>query len=356
MAVGTKDYYEVLGIGRGATEEQVKAAYRKLARKFHPDLNPGDKAAEDRFKELQEAYDVLSDAEKRGLYDQYGENWRAVGQGGQAPPPGWEGFRAGGGPQGGGFDFGGFDFGGFQRGAGGMDDIFEELFSRAGGGRRRAGARRSRRGRDVEAELELSLEEAHRGGRRTLHMQAVEICPACQGTGVINNTQACQTCGGRGQVTRPRTIDVNIPAGVRDGSTIRLAGQGGAGADGAAAGDLYLHLRLRPHPTFKVHGDDLEVELPLTPWEAVLGTKVEVPTVEGQVEMSVPAGAQNGQRLRLRGQGLSRRKGGRGDQYVGLKVVVPRHTSAEERRLFEELRRVSRFNPRAEGRAAKGAA
>jgi curved DNA-binding protein len=353
VAVKTKDYYEVLGVSRGATEEQVKAAYRKLARKFHPDLNPGDKAAEERFKELQEAYDVLSDSEKRKLYDQYGENWRVVQQSGGAPPPGWQGSGAGAGPQAAGFDFGGFDFGGFRTGtggAGGMEDIFEELFGHAGREGRRGGARRSRRGRDVEAELELSLEEAHRGGRRTLQMQAAEGCPTCQGSGVINNNQVCQTCGGAGQVLRPKTIEVNIPAGVRDGSTIRLAGQGDAGAGGAQAGDLYLHIRLRPHPTFKVRGDDLEVEAPVAPWEAVLGSKIEVPTIDGQVEMSVPAGAQDGQRLRLRGQGLSRRKGGRGDEYVRLKVVVPRHVADEERRLYEELRRVSRFNPRAEAR------
>ena len=187
-------------------------------------------------------------------------------------------------------------------------------------------------------------------------MQAAEACQTCQGTGVIGGNQVCQTCGGRGQVLRPRALEVNIPVGVRDGSTIRLAGQGGAGAGGAQAGDLYLHIRLRPHPTFKVRGDDLEVEMPVAPWEAVLGAKIEVPTIDGQVEMNVPAGAQTGQRLRLRGQGLNRRKGGRGDEYVRLTVVVPRHVTAEERRLFEELRRVSQFNPRAAGGAAKGAA
>lgn len=358
MAVKTRDYYAVLNVSRSATEEQIKAAYRKLARKFHPDLNPGDKAAEERFKELQEAYDVLSDAEKRKLYDQYGENWRTVQQTGQAPPPGWEGFRTGDRGQTGGFDFGGFDFGGFRTGAGGaggMGDIFDELFGRAGGARGGRSAQRSRRGQDVEAELELSLEEAHRGGRRTLQMQAAEICPSCQGAGATGNNQICQTCGGAGQLLKPRAIDVNIPVGVRDGSTIRLAGQGGAGASGAPSGDLYLHIRLRPHPTFKVRGDDLEVEMPIAPWEAVLGTKMEVPTIDGQVEMTVPQGAQSGQRLRLRGQGLNRRKGGRGDQYVRLKVVAPRHITEEERRLYQELKRLSHFNPRAE-RRAKGAA
>ncbi|HEY0376922.1 MAG TPA: J domain-containing protein [Pyrinomonadaceae bacterium] len=344
MAVKAKDYYEVLGVGRSASGDEIKTAYRKLARKFHPDLNPGDRAAEERFKELQEAYDVLSDAEKRKLYDQYGENWRAVQQGGGAPPPGWGGGpqARGGGPQAGGFDFSGFDFGGFS-GAGGSD-IFEELFSRGGG---RGRARRSNRGSDVEAELELSLEEAHRGGRRTLQMQVAEPCATCQGTGVVKENQVCQTCGGAGQVLRPKTIEVNIPAGVRDGSTVRLAGQGGVGTSGAQAGDLYLHIRLRPHPVFTVRGDDLEVELPIAPWEAVLGAKVEVPTIDGKAEMTIPAGAQNGQRLRLRGQGLNKRKGGRGDEYVRLKIVVPKETSDEEHRLYEELKRISRFNPRA---------
>src|SRR6267143_879568 len=338
MAVKTKDYYEVLGVSRSASADEIKTAYRKLARKFHPDLNPGDKTAEERFKELQEAYDVLSDAENRKLYDQYGENWRAVKQGGGAPPPGWEGARTTGGPRAAGFDFGGFDFGG---GAGGFD-IFEEMFGRSGRGR----GRRSNRGQDVEAELELSLEEAHRGVRRTLQMQVAETCPTCNGTGVIGDNQTCATCGGAGQVLKPKTIEVSIPAGVRDGSTVRLAGQGGAGMDGAKPGDLYLHIRLRPDPRFTVRGDDLEVELPLAPWEDALGTRVEVPTIDGQVEMTIPAGAQSGQRLRLRGQGLNKRKGGRGDQFVRLKIVVPKKISEEERRLYEELSRVSKFDAR----------
>lgn len=345
MAVKTKDYYEVLGVGRNASADEIKTAYRKLARKYHPDLNPGDKAAEERFKELQEAYDTLSDSENRKLFDNYGENWRAVKQGGGAPPPGWEGARTTGGPQGAGFDFSGFDFGGMGggTGAGGSAgfDIFEEMFGRARGGR----ARRRQRGEDVEAQLELSLEEAHRGGRRTLQMQVAEVCSTCNGTGVVQE-KTCQTCGGAGQVLKPKTIDVNIPAGVREGSTVRLAGQGGAGINGTQPGDLYLHIRLRPHPIFTVRGDDLEIELPIAPWEAVLGTKVEVPTIDGKVDLSVPAGAQSGQRLRLRGQGLNKRQGGRGDQYVRLKIMVPKEVSSEERRLFEELGKVSRFDPR----------
>jgi len=195
--------------------------------------------------------------------------------------------------------------------------------------------------------LELALEEAHRGGRRSLQMQVAEVCPTCNGTGVQND-KACPTCGGIGQVTRPKTIDVNIPAGVRDGSTIRVPGQGGAGSNGAQPGDLYLHIRLRPHPMFAIRGDDLEVELPVAPWEAVLGAKVETPTIDGKVELKIPSGAKSGQRLRLRGQGLNKRNGGRGDEYVRLKVVTPKDVSAEERRLYEELQRVSRFDPRSQ--------
>jgi curved DNA-binding protein len=341
MAVKTRDYYEVLGVGRGASTDEIKTAYRKLARKFHPDLNPGDKAAEERFKELQEAYDVLSDEENRKLFDKYGENWRAVKQGGGPPPPGWEGAHTTRGPQGGGFDFSGFDFGGGAEGF----DIFEEMFGRAQGGRRRG--RRPARGEDVEAQLELSLEEAHRGVRRTLRMQVAEICPTCNGTGVVKDDKTCETCGGAGQVLKPKTLEVNIPAGVRDGSTVRLAGQGGAGLNGQQPGDLYLHIRLRPHPVFTVKSDDLEIELPIAPWEAVLGTRVEVPTIDGKVELTIPPGAQSGQRLRLRGQGLNKRRGGRGDEYVRLKIVVPKEITAEERRLWEELRQVSRFDPRA---------
>jgi len=345
MAAKTKDYYEVLGVKRGASDDEIKKAYRKLARKFHPDLNPGDKSAEEQFKRLQEAYDVLSEAEDRKLYDQYGDNWRAVKAGAGVPPPGWEGAgrttAGAGGPPPGGFDFGDFDFSGFQ-GAGGFD--FGDLFGRAG---RSAGTRgrRSSRGQDVEAELELSLEEAHRGGRRTLQMQVAEVCPTCNGAGIKDN-QPCPTCGGAGQVLRPKTIEVNIPAGVREGSTIRLAGQGGAGLNGTQPGDLYLHIRLRPHQVFTVRGDDLEVEWPIAPWEAALGAKVEAPTIDGKVELKVPPGAQSGQRLRLRGQGLNKRKGGRGDEYARLKVVLPKEISDEERRLFEELKRVSRFDPR----------
>lgn len=350
MATKTRDYYEVLGVSRTASEDEIKAAYRKLARKYHPDLNPGDRGAEERFKELQSANEVLSDQEKRTKYDKYGENWRYAEQAeaagvGNAPPPGWQDFRTGGAGAGA-QDASGFEFNFSGEDAG---NIFEELFGRAGR------ARRPTRGRDVEATLELSLEDANRGGRQTLQMQATDVCPTCQGTGFVAENQICPTCRGTGQVIAPKTIEVNIPAGVRDGSTLRLAGQGGAGAPGQSAGDLYLRIRLRPHEKFAVRGDDLEVELPITPWEAVLGAIVQVPTIEGSVEMTIPAGAQEGKRLRLRGRGLTKRGGGRGDEYVRLNIVVPPTSSDEERRLYEELRRSSNFDARAASQR-KGAA
>jgi len=351
----TRDYYEVLGAKRDASADEIKKAYRKLARKFHPDLNPGDKTAEEQFKLLQDAYDVLSNPEDRKLYDQYGENWRAVKAGAEAPPPpGYESYDFGGagrstgggagGSRPGGFDFNDFDFSRFRTtgtGPGGFD-IFEEMF---GGGVGRGHTTRSGRGRDIEAELETSLEEAHRGGRRTLQMQVSEVCPTCGGTG-MKDGKVCPTCGGAGEVIRPKTIEVNIPAGARDGATIRVPGQGGSGSNGSEPGDLYLHIRLRPHPVFTVKGDDLETELSIAPWEAVLGDKVAAPTIDGKVELTVPPGSKSGQRLRLRGQGLNKRGGGRGDEYVRLKIVVPKDVSAEERRLYEELKRVSRFEPR----------
>jgi curved DNA-binding protein len=353
MAARMKDYYAVLGVARGASDDEIKKAYRKLARKFHPDLNPGDKSAEEQFKLLQEAYDVLSNPDDRKLYDEYGDNWRAVKAGAGAPPPGWEGTpppgwetrqgagrSARGAP---GFDFGDFDFSNFRTSGGGSGgfDIFEDMFGGAGRGR----GRRSGRGRDVEAELELSLEDAHRGGRHSIQLQAAQVCPTCHGTGEIDG-RVCDTCGGAGEVLRPKTIEVNIPAGVRDGSTVRLAGQGGAGSNGSEPGDLYMRIRLRPHPRFTVKGDDLEVDLPIAPWEAVLGAKVDVPTIDGRVEVTIPSGAKSGQRLRLRGQGLNKRKGGRGDEYARLRIVVPSDVSPEERQAYEELKRVSRFEPR----------
>ena len=336
MAVKFRDYYEVLGVAKTATEEEIKKAYRKLARKLHPDVNPGDHSAEEKFKELNEAYEVLSDSEKRKKYDQLGHNWKAGAD--FTPPPGWEGGRV---------EYGDFgDMFGGTRGASGFSDFFESMF---GGPRSvRGGARAgfAMRGQDVEAEISLTLEEAHRGVKRSLSLQVTETCQTCGGTGAKED-KVCPTCRGAGVVTRPKSLDVNIPAGVREGSVIRLAGQGDPGTNGAPAGDLFLHVRIQPHRLFSIVGDDdIQLELPVAPWEAALGAKISVPTLDSPVEMKIPAGAQGGQRLRLRGQGLTRKGGGRGDQYIKLKIVIPPKLTDKEKELFEKLAAESRFNAR----------
>jgi curved DNA-binding protein len=334
MAVKFKDYYEVLGASRTATAEEIKKRYRKLAHKHHPDVNPGDKTAEERFKELNEAYEVLSDPEKRRRYDQLGKNWK--GGADFTPPPGWNGAPV--------------DPGDVHRaeyGAGDFSDFFESIF---GGGRnahaRRAGAGFARRGSNVEAEISLTLEEAHHGVTRKLSLDANEICPDCGGAGSKNN-KACAACRGRGRVHHARALEVDVPPGVRDGTVIRLAGQGEAGANGAPPGDLYLRVALALHRLFSLVGDDdVQIQLPVTPWEAALGTKIEVPTLDGPVMTTIPEGSQGGRRLRLRGQGLRRRHDGRGDQYLQLKIVIPPKISAGEKELFEKLAAESHFNPR----------
>jgi curved DNA-binding protein len=203
------------------------------------------------------------------------------------------------------------------------------------------------RGRDIEAELALTLEEAHRGGVRNVTLQATETCPECRGTGSKDGKTACPTCRGAGAVRRPKSLEVTIPRGLREDSVIRLARQGEPGASGAPAGDLFLRARIQPHRLFELSGaDDIQVELPVAPWEAALGAKVMVPTLDGPVEMTIPAGTQGGQRLRLRGQGLNRRAGGRGDQYAKLKIVIPPKLTAQEKEMLEKLGAASRFNPR----------
>ena len=333
MAVRFKDYYETLGVPRTSTTDEIRQAYRKLARKLHPDVNPGDKAAEEQFKDINEAYEVLSDEQKRNQYDRLGANWQAGAD--FTPPPDWGDsgveFR----------DFG--DVFGRNGGPGGFSDFFESLFGQRRG---RAGAGFRMGGRDVEAEISLSLEEAHRGGTRSITFEATETCPECGGTG-SKDGKACPVCRGSGVVRRPKTLSVTIPPGVRDGSVIRLQGQGEAGPRGGSAGDLLLRVRIEPHPTFKViPPDDVEVEVPVAPWEAALGARITVPTLDGPVEMTIPAGAQAGQRLRLRGKGLKRRDGGRGDEYVVLKIVMPPKLGPKEKKLLEQLKEASKFNPR----------
>jgi DnaJ-class molecular chaperone len=334
MAVKFKDYYQILGVSRTATADEIKKAYRKLARKYHPDVNPNDPTAEDKFKELNEAYEVLSDPEKRQRYDQLGPNWQAGAD--FTPPPGWQREP---------MEPGGFgDLFGGGRGPDGFSDFFESLFGGFRGAR--AGPGFAMRGADVEADLTISLEDISRGATRHLTLSAAERCTSCGGTG-NQDGRLCPTCHGTGLLRRPKSLAVHIPTEVRDGSVIRLAGQGEPGTGSAPAGDLYLRLHLSPHPLFTfVADDDIQLELPVAPWEAALGAKVTVPTLDGAVEMTIPPGSQGGQRLRLRGKGVPRQQGGRGDLYVKLKIVVPPKLTTEERELLEKLAATSGFRPR----------
>ena len=307
MALKFRDYYKVLGVSRAASADEIKKAYRRLARKHHPDVNPADRTADGRFKELNEANAVLSDPEKRARYDQLGANWKAGKD--FTPPPGWRAAR----PD--------ARAGGEQR----FSDFFEGFF-----GGRTGATSFSMAGSDIEAEIGLSLEAAHGGGRRTLKLQGAD---------------------------GPVTIDVTIPAGSREGTIIRLAGQGEPGLGKGPAGDLLLHVRLERHPVFHVVGvDDIQAELKIAPWEGALGAKVRVPTLEGPaaIEMKIPPGSQAGQRLRLRGEGLFRRGGGRGDEYLRLHIVNPPHLNEAEKELYAKLAATSRFDARAEMKGGQG--
>jgi DnaJ-class molecular chaperone len=335
MTVKFKDYYDVLGVKREAAPDQIKQAYRKLARKHHPDVNPKDKRAEEKFKEINEAYEVLSDPDKRKRYDELGPNWRSGAD--FTPPPGWATV-----------DVDAGDFGDIFGGSG-FSDFFETLF---GGGTRSSRTRTRRRpagfrsrGRDAEAEMTVSLEDAHRGAVHRITLQGSSVCQVCQGTGTTGG-RVCMNCRGSGQLLSPRTIDIKIAPGARDGSVVKLAKQGHPDAGGGEPGDLYIKLRVEPHPLFTVSGDDVYIDLPVAPWEAVLGAGVEVPTIDGRAQLTIPAGSQNGQKLRLRGQGLNRRGGGRGDLYARLKIVVPASSTEREKQLYGELSRISQFNPR----------
>jgi curved DNA-binding protein len=313
MAVRYQDYYQALGVERGANEKEIQSAYRKLARQYHPDVNksPG---AEERFKQINEAYEVLKDPGKRQRYDRLGANWRE----GQefTPPPGFEGAQ---------FDFGGAEFSDLGSG---FSSFFESLFGDGGPARTHRRAR-PRRGQTQEAEIELMLEELLRGGKREITLESLERDE-------------------HGQPRRSRrTYEVRIPPGTTEGTTIRLAGQGAPGSSGGPSGDLLLRVRLAPHPDFEVHGFDLRTELPVAPWEAALGGRADVRLIDGTASLAIPPGSSSGRVLRMRGQGLPQRDGARGDLLVELRIVVPSELSPRERELYAELARESRFDPRA---------
>jgi molecular chaperone DnaJ len=320
-----KDYYAILGVPRTADEKEIKSAYRKLARKYHPDVNPGDKSAEAKFKEISEAYDVLSDPHKRSQYDSFGEQWKAFSQAGARPGAGAPNVE--------------FDFGGF----GNLNDLFESLF----GGRQGRSERATREGEDVEYGLDVSLEEALRGATKDLTLRIEDLCSRCGGSGAlreasgrINLGAVCPQCRGAGRIAATRKVMVKIPAGVTEGRRLRLAGQGAAGA-GGKRGDLYLFIRIKPHPDFERQDSDLYVDVAIPFTVAALGGEVAVRTLTGERTLLVPPGVQSGQKIRIAGQGLPGANGQKaGDMYARLRITVPKDLSPRERELLKELARI----------------
>lgn len=311
-----KDYYKVLGVSKGASEKEIKSAYRKLAKENHPDVKPGDAKAEAKFQDINEAYEVLSDSEKRQQYDQFGANWQN---------PGRRRSRGGGQP----FDFD-FDFGG---GGGGGGNIFEQMFG--GGGRRRRN--RPQKGGNSKADIDITIENAFSGTNRTLTITSQHACPACGGGGV-GRGGACHNCGGSGRRSSDSKIDVKIPAGVTEGSKIRVKGKGEPGTMGGANGDLYLTIHLKKHPLYEVKGRDLYLTQKLDVFKAVLGGTQEVTTLKGKLDLKIPAGTQGGKHFRLGGFGLPGQSGKPdGNLYVQVQLTVPENLTDEQREQFEAL-------------------
>ena len=401
-----KDYYETLGVKKSASVDEIRKAFRKLARKYHPDVNPGDKSAEEKFKALSEANDVLSDPKKRKIYDQlgfYSDNIdpaaaEAYARGGPTGAGGFGGFPGGQGGAGQGqgvpFDFSGFDFGDMFEGArggrttstggGGFRDIFSGIF---GGGRGGGFAQQEgpEPGTDLEYQVNVPFWTAIRGGVMRLNITRQDTCSNCHGNGVIEqpgvcpqckgkgtieqsanrmkfnvtcprchgtgkNVSPCPVCHGEGVVGRTEPLEVRIKAGTRDGQRIRIAGKGNAGTHGGQPGDLYVIIRMESHPVFRRDGDDIHVVVPVTATEAALGAKIEVPTIDGRALLKVPPGTQSGQKLRLREKGVpsATKDGVRGDEIVEVKVTVPMPRDEKTKELLRELAKLNPEDPRAE--------
>jgi len=388
MPVGTqKDYYATLGVSRDAKPEEIRKSYRRLARKYHPDVNPGNKAAEEKFKEISAAYEILGDEKKRQVYDQYGFYSNNIPPGG--PPPG-PSAGAGGGP---GVDFSGFDFSNFENveteaekrgGVGGaFRDIFSQLFNRSG--QREEEEEGPQKGTDIEHHMHLGFWDAIRGTQVRITVARQETCPTCKGSGSTGGAPitctlcggtgrttrqagtmrftiacpqcggtgrqrpACPTCGGAGYVRTPESFEVRIPPGVDTGSRVRVPGKGNAGAGGGPPGDLYIVTEVEPHPIFERKGDNIYVNVPVTVAEAALGAKVEVPTLLGPSTIKIPPGTQGGQQLRLRGKGApSLRSEARGDQFVKVQVVIPRVADERTKEILREFARLNPEDPRKE--------
>jgi len=366
-----KDFYEILGVKKGASLDEIKKAYRKLARKYHPDLNPGDKKAEERFKDISEAYAVLSDPKKREEYDRFGKN----------PFDGAGGFGGFGGTGGaGGFDFRDFAGAGGAGGGAGFDfgDIFGDLFG-AQGGRTQAA---KMRGADIMASIDVTMDEAYHGVTRRMTYKREEPCAKCSGSGIESSsvcskcmgsgrihtskgffrvadrcpdcggtgqriTKVCTGCGGQGKLQKTEDVNVKIPAGVDTGSTVRLRAKGNAGLGGGPAGDLRLKINVMQHKLFERKGSDVSIKLPLTFGEAALGARVDVPTLEGHSKMTIPAGTQGGQRFKLSGKGFPRPGGsGTGDMFVEVYIAVPKNLDEKARAALEEIERAYDGDPR----------
>ena len=400
MATQTKDYYGTLGVKKTATADEIRKAFRKLARKYHPDVNPGDKKAEEKFKEISEANDVLSDEKKRKVYDQFGfysDNIdpaaaEAAARGGYGGAGVHGTYSGAGGGQEVPFDFGGFDFSGFQGGgrstrgasqeSGGFGSSFRDIFGGIFSGGQKA--RGPRPGNDLEYQVSVDFWSAVRGGVARLEIQRQETCPSCRGKSISGGTMecpechgtgqvtqmggrmkfniqcprcngtgkvqnACANCGGEGVVLKTEPLEFRIKPGTRDGQRIRLAGKGNAGTDGGSAGDLYLTIKVGSHPVFLRVGDDIHVTVPVTVSEAALGAKIEVPTIDthdggGRTQLKIPPGTQTGQKLRLREKGVpsASREGVRGDEIVEVKIVVPK---VQDERSKEILRELATLNP-----------
>jgi molecular chaperone DnaJ len=379
------EYYETLGVPRKADTEEIRKAYRKLARKYHPDLNPGDKSAEERFKNVQEAYDVLSDPKKRPMYDQFGfysENGFA-GAGPQGP-------GAAGGPQGAHFD--GFDFSDFASGQGGRRSQgttggggFRDIFSQFFGGGAATEHAEPEQGADLEYVMNIDFWQAIKGTTARVNITRYDVCttchgtgstgagevacPQCKGTGQVSQMagamkfnlscprcggtgrlrNACPTCGGDGRIPKTESVEIRIPPGARDGSRLRVAGKGNAGTMGAAPGDLYITTKVEPHPFFHREGDNIEIKAPIAIWEAALGAKIEVPTIDGRTLLKIPQGTVNGQRFRLREKGvLNSRTNQRGDQIVEVYLTTPDPRDEKTRQLLRDLAAVHPEDPRAD--------
>ncbi len=390
MATTTnKDYYATLGVKKTATQEEIRKAFRKAARKYHPDVNPGDKKAEEKFKEISEANDVLSDEKKRKIYDQVGFYSDQIDP---AQAEAYARQQQAGGGQHGRVDFDGFDFSGFQGGPsaqsgagsstwGSFKDIFSGIFS---GAQHPQAPHGPQPGTDLEYQATVDFWTAIRGGQARIQIHRQEtcptchgqtytggpmVCPECNGTGQVTQmggrmkfnipcprcngtgriTNACPTCHGEGTVSRAETVDFRIKPGTRDGQRIRLQGKGNAGVNGGAAGDLFLIVRTGTHPVFNRVGDDIQISVPVTVAEASLGAKVEVPTIDGRAQLKIPPGTQSGQKLRMRERGVenAQNPGQRGDEIVTVEVVVPHLNDERSREIMRELGRLNPDDPRA---------